>query len=193
MSIQSTVADIRVRRAHGVTGLITLRTRPISLRVKVVSVMLLGTMLLILTAVIIGRSGTLPKIIAPPLAYLPGNSLPRLPKAASSYEMGYQYRSCVIEVDGQTIYLTFDSSTGMIVRSAFPVDTYQIGDLIVKWGEPIGIARNTSSVLVSWGTRSAVVYTDSFRPESRVEYIQYNLTEQTVSKWQGFANAKTKK
>jgi hypothetical protein len=150
-------------------------------------------MLLILSAVMIGRSGTLPEIIASPLAYLPGSSLPRLPKAASSYELEYHYRSCVIDVDGQTIYLTFDSSIGMIVRSAFRADAYQIGDLIVKWGEPIGIARNASSVLVSWGTRSAVVYTDSFRPESRVEYIQYNLVEQTVSKWQGFANAKTKK
>lgn len=189
MSIQSRACDIRVRRTHGLRGLRAVRTWPISLRVKVVSVIFLSTILLILSAVAVGRMGVMPEIVVPPQAYLPGSPVPQLPKDAECFQPDYEqfYRSCSTHVAGQTLFITCDLSAQMIVHTeVLGVDHSTIGDLITVWGNPTKVSQANLLTVVYWGTRSAVVYTRTFRPESRVIFIQYELEEPDAPRWQGF-------
>jgi hypothetical protein len=193
MFIQSPVPGIGLRPRYRVTVSIAIRTRSISLRVKIISMIVLSAMVFILCAVVIARTGAMPEIIAPPKDYLPGNALPQLPKDANCVEPELRYLnpSCVIKLAGQTIYVSYDPNSRMIVHTGIFAHAYKIGDLIIAWGYPAGISRWGTSIVVYWGMRSAVLYTDSFRPESPVEFIQYDMQEHVASPWQGFKPIKT--
>ena len=172
-------------RAVSATGA-GIRWQNIPLQAKVVIVMLLSLMLLVLSILSAARTETVPDIHVLDEIYLPGNVLPQLPKDAECFDLAYLYRSCLISVLGQKIYLNYEPSSRMMVHTGYRTKEYSIGELIVAWGFPTGIAQHDTFTFVNWERRSAIIYSKSFEPESRVAFIQYDLEEQPSSVWEGF-------
>jgi len=187
MSIQSNLAAPGIIRKHEFSfpGAV-IQLPGIPLLVTIATMVVLSLMLIIFGVLNVARTGTISKILGPPRPFLPGNSLPLLPKDAGCNHVEGDIVSCIVHELGQDVYLTYGASSRMIVRVAIGAREYKIGDLITEWGFPSGFSNNAGTILVAWGTRSAVLYTDSFRPESPVKFIQYDLEEQPVSAWRGF-------
>lgn len=170
---------------------ITLQWSKIPLLLKIVMGILFCLMLLTIGTLAVSRASAIPEIPDPPELYLPGRALPQLPDDTVCRDPQYLFHTCILNLLGQTTYLTFDPNTRMITQIAIQARDYEIGNLIIAWGYPAGISRWGASIVVYWGMRSAVLYTDSFRPESPVEFIQYDMQEHDASPWQGFKPVKT--
>ena len=158
----------------------------IPLPVKFITMIFLSLIVSVLSVLAVARTSTIPEIWSVPESYLPGNSLPVLPQYASCFEAEYLYRTCIVHLSSHTIYLSFEPNSRQIIHAVMPARNYKIGELVIAWGDPTGITQYSGSVFVYWGTRSAVLYTHSFRPENRVEFIRYDFQEQQASTWRGF-------
>ena len=192
MSLQSnlTISGSIRKRTISSSGTIVEWPR-IPLLFKMVIGILFCLILLTLGSLMVSRAGAIPQIPDPPELYIPGRAVPQLPEDAVCREPQFYFHTCVFNLLGQRTYLTFDPKTKMIVQIAIQVREYKIGNLITAWGNPTGIKRYFNRVQVSWGRRSAVLYTYSFRPESLIEFIQYDLEEHQAPPWQGFVNRRS--
>jgi hypothetical protein len=192
MSLQSnlTISGSIRKRAFSSSGSIVEWQR-IPLLLKMVMGILLCLIVLTFGFLAVSRAGAIPEIPDPPELYLPGRALPQLPDDAVCRESQYLFHTCSLKLLGQTTYLTFDPNTRMIVQTTIQAREYKIGDLICAWGYPAGINRWGAWIVMYWGNRSAVLYADSFRPESPVEFIQYDMQEHDAPPWQGFMNIKS--
>ena len=190
MFIQSNTADFGVRHAYRIPRSGAIRTQHVSYRIRVVSVALFGFMLLILSTIAVARTEVIPEVIMPPPAYLPGNSLPRFSdKDVCTFLPSYQ-PSCLGHLRDYDIYWAYDPRTYKIVRTTITADN-RIGNLILAWGTPTGFDQYGTSIVVSWGTRSALLVTNSFQPYSRVRFIEYATEPLKRSPWRGFVGHKS--
>lgn len=143
-----------------------------------------GLTLLMLGIVSAARMETMPQFVDLPQYYLPGNPVP---KEVSCTTQMYEYLDrCFIEFGGHDVYFSFDANRKTIIRTLIPARAYTIGQLILFWGKPSGIDWKDTMIYFYWGTRSALLYTRSLRPDNRVEFILYDLEQQTASPWRGF-------
>jgi hypothetical protein len=189
MSIQSNLATPGLLRERSISSSGAVVQWPgIPLLVKVATMVVLSLMLIIFGVLSVARTGTISKILGPPRPYLPGNSLPMLPKDSECNHIEDDIISCIVHELGQDVYLTYGASSRMIVHTGLKTNESKIGELIIAWGIPSGFNQYDTSIFVYWGKCSAVLYTDSFRPESPVKFIQYDLEEQQASAWRGFIN-----
>ena len=131
----------------------------------------------------------LPSIFDLPEAYLPGNPLPPLPKEAEC-SVEYAFTACPVPYLDKLVYVYIQQGTRMISSTSMRVHEYTLGDLIENWGTPTGITRNQPLITIYWGQRSALVYTDSLRPESAVEFLAYDLSSRQAEPWRGFTTHK---
>ena len=189
MSIQSNLAapSLIRKRALSVPDA-AIQWPGIPLMVKVATMVVLSLMLIIFSVLNVARTGTISKILGLPRPYLPGNSLPRLPKDAECNHFENDIISCIVHELDQDVYVSYEKNSRMIVHTGLKAIESKIGELIVAWGLPSGINQYDDTIVIYWGTRSAVLYTNSFRPESTVKFIQYDFAEQQASPWQGFTN-----
>ena len=189
MSIQSNLATPGLLREPRLSApSAAIQWREIPLLVKVETMVVLSLMLTIFSVLNVARTGTISKILGPPRPYLPGNSLPLLPKDAECNHFENDIIFCIVHELGQGVYIGYEASTRMIIHTGLKTNESKIGELIVAWGLPTGFNQYDDSIFVYWGTRSAVLYTDSFRPESLVQFIRYDLEPQQASAWRGFTN-----
>ena len=142
---------------------------------------------LILSVVAVARRETAPLILDPPQLYLPGNPFP---KDASCDVPGDKQVFCSVKWLKQEIDFVFNEETRMIWRTVIPTREYTLGQLIASWGTPTSITRNDYTTYVYWGTRSVLLYTTSFQPDSRVNFIVYDLEQPETSPWCGFTRGK---
>jgi hypothetical protein len=149
--------------------------------------------LLCLTTLVLGvmgvaRMGTIPQILDPPPEYLPGSPKPR---DLSCYTPSDEVISrCFVRYLGREIYLDFDVDTRTIYYAIMPVGGYTIGSLMVSWGAPTGMTWSDYTIHIYWGMRVATLYAHSIRPDSRVDFILYDLEQQPSSPWRGFRHHK---
>jgi hypothetical protein len=141
--------------------------------------------LTIFCVIAIARSETVSFPGTPPSRYLPGNPRPQhVPCTASPDERTYSV--CTAEVFPYKIYVSLDEGKPIIVMTLVPGDGYALGQLILAWGTPTGIAQDSHSAYIYWGTRVASLPTRSFRPDGQIDYIQYDLFPSKASPWRGF-------
>jgi hypothetical protein len=86
------------------------------------------------------------------------------------------------------VYFNVDPETHLINRTVIPAQKYAVGDLIAAWGTPTGTTRNETNIYIYWGARSALLYTRSLQPDSRVDFILYDLAPHQASPWPGFTS-----
>lgn len=152
--------------------------------VSVAALMCFCLTMLVLGVMTAARTGTIPTLLDPPPRYLPGNPLPG---DVSCYTPGDEHMPrCFVQHLGDEVYFNFDGNTRTILRTVIPAREYTIGQLILAWGTPTGITQTHYTIYVYWRTRSALLYTSSFQPDSRVEFILYGLEQQPTAPWRGF-------
>jgi hypothetical protein len=156
--------------------------------VKIATLLLLGLTLLSVGVVAAARSETVPRIKMPPQEYLPGGLLYRScgdPDCDCNHYMTTGM-SCVIHVNDQDVYLYYELGTNRIILMRIAAREYEIGELIIAWGFPIGFDQWGANAVVSWGERSAFLDTHSFNPYSRIQSIQYDLNPIERPHWHGW-------
>ncbi len=163
------------------------------LRIKVISLLFLCLALLSIGVMSLARTQPIPKILAPPALYLPGNPLPELSKKEDCHHFAYIYLSCYVNQSDQEIFFDYELSSQKIIHTTHVTNEYKIGELIVDWGTPTGMTQYGSFFIIYWGTRSAVLYTNSFQPNSRIASIGYDWKPQQSSPWRGFSSGHLKK
>ena len=141
--------------------------------VKVATLLLLGLTLLSVGVLTAARTGAMPHIKVPPQEYLPGSTIYRSYGDTDCNDNQYVAIDMICVV--QDMYVYYESGTYRIILTIISTYKYEIGELIVAWGFPIGFHQSGSSVVVSWGDRSAFLDTPSFNPYSRVQSIEYDL------------------
>jgi hypothetical protein len=187
MSLPLRLATQGLRQSHAHLSTNVVRFPRIPRLIKITMRIYLYITLIILGILGISRatSATL-ELHEPSQIYLPGNPL----NGVSNGNEDMQYQSLYVtsrtDISGQIVYLYYDATYRMIVRTVIRANMYKLGDLIFKWGTPTGFYRHDASIFVYWGTRTAIFYTGSFRPDSRVEFIEYAFNELQVSPWGGF-------
>lgn len=185
MVTQSDVADTEVFPKHKllyeiVDVLSKRRLRPVSVAALVW--LILNTALL--SVVTLARREMSPQVPNPPPQYLPGSILP---SDASCFLHTSEYvPRCSVRFLDDDIYFSFDTDTHVIVKAAIPAHAYTVGQLILAWGRPSGSMGSKYIISVNWGTRSAILYTNSLRPDSQLEFIVYDAKPQPVGSWRGF-------
>jgi hypothetical protein len=147
---------------------------------------LFGQMVFIMGALIISRTDNVPEIKPFNAVYLPGAILADEVGNKDCFDLDFAHQTCIGNVAGQKIYFIVDRNSRMISGSAIRADEYRIGDLIRTWGYPTGFRNSDGPVTVYWGTRSAIIYAKPVRPESEIDFIQYDLESQPAEAWQGF-------
>ncbi len=152
---------------------------------KVANILLLSLIPLTVSVLIVSRMGVPSEIYTPPQAYLPGNPLPPLSDDACDQLSPYS-RSCLMHLQNHDIYWHYEPGTRKIIRTTIAANETTIGDLIIAWGTPTGFDQYGASIVVSWGTRSALLVTHSFQPYSQIRFIDYDTEPLKRSPWYGF-------
>ncbi len=175
------------KQAHSTSKAIA-RWRYLPLIIKLSVSGLLCLLSIIFSIVTLARTEIPPDILDPPKIFLPGNPIPQLAKDANCNRYDLHYVSCIIHSssDSEDMYMVYELGTERIIHTGVRTHQYKIGQLILTWGFPTGIIQYDTTYYIYWGTRSAVLDTPSFRPESLVEYLQYDMDEHPAAKWQGF-------
>jgi hypothetical protein len=144
--------------------------------------LILNTVLL--SVVALARTETVSQVPNPPPQYLPGSILPS--DASCFLHSGEFVPRCSVRFLNDDIYFSFDTDTHVIVKAAIPAQAYTVGQLILAWGRPSGSMGSKYIISVNWGTRSAILYTSSLRPDSQLEFIVYDAKPQPSRPWHGF-------
>jgi len=152
--------------------------------IRVVGPLCMFLILLVLGVMTAARTGTTPQLFDLAERDLPGSPLPDDVICYSGIDE-YSPR-CFVRRFGNDVYFNFDKDSRTILRTVIPAHKYSIGYLIPTWGKPSGIKQSPYMVSVHWGTRSALLYTQEFRPDSRVEFILYDPEPLPASPWRGF-------
>jgi hypothetical protein len=167
---------------------------------------------LMLTVVMTARVGTTPHAPDLPQRFLPGNPLPN--EAACTTLSDDHIPRCVVHMPHDDVYFNFGAQSRIITRTVIPAQQYTVGDLIATWGTPSGFTSladvvaideenltaawgtpsgftwNETKIYIYWGTRSALLYSRWFRPDSRVDFILYDVYQPQASAWPGFTSVK---
>ena len=157
---------------------------------KVAILLLMSLIPPTLSVLIISRTGVPSEIYTPLQVYLPGNPLPQFARNDTCDQLSTYSTSCLAHLQNHDIYWDYESRTYKIVRTTIAADN-MIGDLIIAWGTPTGFDQQGISIVVSWGTRSALLATNSFQPYSRVRFIEYDTEPLKRSQWHGFVGHKS--
>jgi hypothetical protein len=157
--------------------------------IQVVTVAFVSLTVLTYSTLTAATLSPVPPIFALPQEYLPGNSLPPLPKDVEC-SIEYVYVACPIPYLDKEVYLSFQQGTRMIISASIRVHEYSIGELIATWGTPTAMTHYDSLINVYWGNRSALLYTSSFRSDNRVTFIVYHFDSRQASPWRGFTGSK---
>jgi hypothetical protein len=144
----------------------------------------LGFMMLVLGTMTTARSAAMPSLPDLPPAFLPGSLLPA-DFPCYVYSSTYGPR-CSVNIEGHQVYFDFDARTRIISNVVIPAQDYTVGDLILAWGPPSAIEQTPRTIYISWGTRTAYLYTNMLRPQSHVQFIIYEVEPQEGSPWLGF-------
>ena len=188
--IRLAAPDLPVVQGNAVSGAV-IWVRRLPLLFKVANILFLSMIPLTASVLIVSRMNVPSKIYTPPQAYLPGNPLPRFAGKDSCDKFAPINMVCNGPVFGQKIYWYYELGTRRIVRTGISASEYTIGDLILAWGTPTGFDQYGTSIIVSWGARSALLVTNSFQPYSRVRFIEYDLEPYRRSRWRGFVGRKS--
>ena len=151
---------------------------------NVTAVIFLGFTMLVLGVVINARKGTTPHPPDLPQRFLPGNPLPS--EIVCMALVDEHDPRCLFRLSDDDVHFNFDAETHIIVRTIIPAQKYTVGDLMAAWGTPTGITRNETNVYIYWGIRSALLYTRSLQPDSRVDFILYDRDQPQAAVWRGF-------
>jgi hypothetical protein len=181
-------SDLPLIQGISVSGAITWAGQ-LPLLFKIVTILLLSLIPLTGSILIISRIGIPSPIYAPPQAYLPGNILPRYSEEDVCVSLPTYNSSCLGHLQGHDIYCDYEAGTHKIIRTTVSAEESAIGDLILAWGTPTGFDQYDTSIVVSWGTRSALLVTNSFQPNSRVRFIAYDTEPLKRSPWRGFGRS----
>lgn len=187
---------------------VPVRPKSIAGIIRMITVLLCILILSTLSVVVVARTGINPMIIEPPQHFLPGNVPPRdvhcgevanetcyPPVDAHCYEPGDAncFTSASIQQNGKVIRLTIDTASRLIAYTQISAREHTIGDLLLRWGTPIGFAQYGLYIFVYWDTQSAYLTTCRFQPESRVEFITYyRISPASLSPWRGFSRVNSK-
>ena len=158
--------------------------KPLPTLVNVIGLICIFLVLLVLGVMTAARTGTTPQLFHLAERDLPSSPLPDDVLCYSGIDE-YSPR-CFVQRFGNDVYFNFDKDSRTILRTVIPAHKYSIGYLILTWGKPSGIKQSPYMVSVHWGTRSALLYTQEFRPDSRVEFILYDPEPLPASPWRGF-------
>ena len=143
-----------------------------------------GMAVLVLGTLVTGRLGATLQAPDLPPGYLPSNPLPE--DTVCITQSDEHIPRCSIHVGSIDVYFTFEAGTRRITRTIIPARRYMLGGLIAAWGTPTGVTWTETSIYVYWGIRSALLYASAFQPESRVDFILYDLVPHSGSTWRGF-------
>jgi hypothetical protein len=189
MVTQSVVADTELSPKHNP---LYVNRRVLSKRrlwpVSFATLVSLILMVVLLSVLALARMETGPQVPNLPPQYLPGSLLPS--DVVCFLHSGEVVPRCSAHFLDDDIYFSFDADTHVIIKSAIPARAYTVGQLILAWGKPSGSMGSDYIISVSWGTRSALLYTRSLRPDSRLEFIVYDAEAQAVAPWYGFGRRK---
>jgi hypothetical protein len=163
--------------------------KQIPLLFKIASLLLVSFVPLTVSALVVSRMGTSAQIYTPRESYLPGNQLPKLSEQDSCTSSPPYSTSCLVRLQNHEIYWDYEFASHKIIRTTVSAEENTIGDLILAWGTPIGFDQYDTSIIVSWGIRSALLVTNSFQPNSRVRFIQYDTEPLKRSPWRGFGGS----
>ncbi len=176
--------------AHRVFIKAVIWVRQLPLIFKVTTLLLLPLIPLTMSILIVSRTGVSSKIYTPPQAYLPGNPLPLTSGEETCVALQPYSSSCRTHVQDHEFYWYYELGTYKIIRTTISAEENTIGDLIIAWGTPTGFDQYDTSIVVSWGTRSALLVTNSFQPYSQVRFIEYDTEPLKRSGWHGFVTRK---
>ncbi len=155
---------------------------------KVATFLWLGLMLLSLGVVAAARSRTRPEIEAPAREFLPGSEIHQI-CSDPNWDCKHPVvigMSGLIRLSDRGIDVYYELNTNKIIRTIITTYSYEIGELIIAWGFPTGFYQSGTSIIVSWGKRSAFLETASFNPKSRIQSIVYDLDAIQRPRWRGW-------
>jgi hypothetical protein len=144
-------------------------------------------MIPIVGVVTVGRVETVAPIPDLPERYLPGKPMPREAMCPKG-RVDLWNVNCETSHLGYRVQFTVQGSSMTIISSSIWTADFTIGDLILAWGLPDGIAQYRYYINVYWGKRYALLLTNSLRPASRVHMIVYNGADSELLPWHGFAS-----
>jgi hypothetical protein len=123
----------------------------------------------------------------PPVRFLPGNPLPPGVQCLLAAD---RYDDCRAAWDGKVIAITYDNKTRQIFRILVPGHDYRIGDLILTWGTPTGLAHSSygCNIVMFWGQRAVHLHTCALQMASHVDAIEYTLVQQPHAPWRGLTS-----
>jgi hypothetical protein len=147
-----------------------------------------GWTMLVLGVVMSARTGATPHAPDLPQRFLPGNPLPG--EAACMTLSDEHIPRCVVHQADYDVYFNFNADTRIISRTVIPAQQYTLGELMAAWGNPTGLTWNETNIYIYWGTHSALLYASSFQPNSRVDFILYELERKQAAPWPGFTSVK---
>ena len=148
----------------------------------------LGLALLVTATVMLAQVNGTSHLVDPSPRYLPGSPLP--PNVSCYTPVDEHIPRCSVPLaaeQGLSVYFDFNLETRRIIRSVIPANDYTMRQLYAAWGKPNGVRWSTTQVTVYWHKKSALFYTDDFRPHSRVEFILYDRqVPDDLPAWNGF-------
>jgi hypothetical protein len=168
----------------------SLPSQPLLIRAAVLT--FLCSIIMVLSVVLVARSGKGFQIFDLPSQALPGSPLPPGTRC-SSLSDAYYLHCTVID---REVYFTREGHTLTTIHALIPAREFTLGTLIAAWGTPTGISwlgnklSDASTVYVHWETFYAQLSTRSLHPDSRVGFIVYELAQSPTLLWRGFTSGK---
>lgn len=151
-------------------------------RLQVVTVLTVMLTVLVLAAIALVRTDTIPQLVDLPPLYRPGRPLPQDVACTTDDEPTF----CAITYQGHSVSLDYDPSTQMIIHSSLPIPGYTLGQLMLAWGTPTGMRWLNHTIYIYWGSKVAVLDGPSFQPHTTVQAIVYVWYGYNEARWPGF-------
>lgn len=139
----------------------------------------------------VARTGSASPITEAPQRLLPGS--PIVPEAVcddsrdGDFRRDGEYR-CFVRHGDHIYWLAYDGASQAITTTQFSVRGETVGELLIAWGTPTGVAEQGHWIAVYWGTRSAHLPECRVQPGSPVGYLAYGPMPELerMSAWRGF-------
>jgi len=116
----------------------------------------------------------------------PGDPAPETAWCSFSYDYDHVY--CQVRLHGQDVYFSRDVRDGTVRTISYPTGKIAVGELMALWGRPTAVAESGMFRRVYWGTKSALVLSKRFTPNSAAAFVTLGLLVKNTSTWQGFTN-----
>lgn len=102
------------------------------------------------------------------------------------YTYSNSYFTCSLVYQGHDFEIYYDQNAGIIESVTLKIKDRTIGDLILEWGTPIGYTDHDGVIEVRWNQKGAFLGMCSFRPQTRIYAVVYDVTTDPVLTWVGF-------